>query len=34
MTLTCVKCHQYVREEKIGAAPDLSPLRPRTSAAE
>lgn len=23
MTLTCVKCHQYVRDEKIGAAPDL-----------
>jgi hypothetical protein len=32
MTLTCVKCHQYVREEKIGAAPDLSPLGPRTVA--
>jgi hypothetical protein len=29
MTLTCVKCHQYVREEKIGAAPDLSPLTPK-----
>lgn len=23
MTLTCVRCHQYVRDEKIGAAPDL-----------
>jgi hypothetical protein len=32
MTLTCVKCHQYVREEKIGSAPDLSPLGPRTAA--
>ena len=27
MTLTCVKCHQYVRDEKMGAAPDLTPLR-------
>ncbi len=25
MTLTCVKCHQYVREEGIGSAPNLSP---------
>src|SRR5262249_22653783 len=32
MTLTCVKCHQYVREEKMGAAPDLSPLAPKTVA--
>jgi hypothetical protein len=23
MTLTCVRCHQYVRSEKIGAAPML-----------
>lgn len=23
MTLTCVRCHQYVRDEKIGAAPSL-----------
>lgn len=23
MTLTCVRCHQYVRDEKIGAAPAL-----------
>ena len=23
-TLSCVKCHQYVREEKMGAAPDLT----------
>jgi hypothetical protein len=30
VTLTCVKCHQYVREEKIGLAPPVS----RTSAAE
>ena len=27
VTLTCVKCHQYVREEKIGLAPDLGPRR-------
>jgi len=26
MTLTCVKCHQHVREEKISQAPDLTPL--------
>lgn len=26
MTLTCVKCHQFVRDEKIGAAPDLKPF--------
>jgi hypothetical protein len=32
MTLTCVKCHQYVREEKIGAAPDLSPATLRAAA--
>jgi len=25
MTLTCVKCHQQVREEGIGLAPDLAP---------
>ena len=25
MTLTCVRCHQYVRDEKIGAAPALRP---------
>lgn len=25
MTLTCVRCHQYVRDEKIGAAPSLKP---------
>lgn len=23
LTLTCVKCHSHVREEKIGAVPDL-----------
>jgi hypothetical protein len=34
MTLTCVKCHQYVREEKIGSAPDHWPLGRRTTAAE
>ena len=26
MTLTCVKCHQYLRDTRIGLAPDLSPL--------
>ena len=25
MTLTCVKCHQHVREEAIGLAPRLTP---------
>ena len=25
MPLTCVRCHQYVRDEKIGAAPTLKP---------
>ena len=30
MTLTCVKCHQYVREEKMGLAPELQPTWPRT----
>ena len=24
MTLTCVKCHEHLRETRIGAAPDLS----------
>jgi len=33
MTLTCVKCHRFVRDEGISAAPDLSPLGPRTVAA-
>jgi hypothetical protein len=32
MTLTCVKCHQYVREEGIGLAPDLGPLDPKVAA--
>ena len=27
LTLTCVKCHQYVREEKMSAAPQLDPAR-------
>jgi len=27
MTLTCVKCHQYIRDERIGHAPDLSTNR-------
>lgn len=26
MTLTCVKCHQYLRDENIRAVPDLSQL--------
>lgn len=26
LTLTCVKCHTHVREEKIGAVPDLKPF--------
>ena len=34
MTLTCVKCHQYVREEKIGAAPELAPFAPKTARVE
>jgi hypothetical protein len=34
ITLTCVKCHQYVREEKIGLAPELAPPGSRTGAAE
>lgn len=33
MTLTCVKCHQFVRDEGIGAAPDLSPVGPKAVAA-
>lgn len=33
VTLTCVKCHQYIRDEGVGAAPDLSPLAPRAIAA-
>lgn len=32
MTLTCVKCHQYLRDEGIGLAPDLSPLAPKVVA--
>jgi cytochrome c556 len=34
VTLACVKCHQYVREEKIGFAPPLDPLGPPTRATE
>ena len=26
ITLTCVKCHQYVREERVGAAPGVPAL--------
>jgi hypothetical protein len=29
MTLTCVKCHQYLREDRIRAVPDLSQLAQR-----
>ncbi len=29
MTLTCVKCHQYLREDRIRAVPDLSQLTQR-----
>ena len=32
MTLTCVKCHQFVREEGVGAAPDLSKFGPKVVA--
>jgi hypothetical protein len=32
MTLTCVKCHRYLRDEGITRAPDLSPLAPRAGA--
>ena len=32
MTLTCVKCHRYLRDEGITRAPDLSPLAPRAAA--
>ena len=32
VTLTCVKCHKYIREEGVGAAPDLSPLGDRAFA--
>ena len=29
MTLTCVKCHQYLRNTGIGLAPDRSPGTPK-----
>lgn len=29
MTLTCVKCHQYLRDEGIASAPDLTPVAPK-----
>jgi hypothetical protein len=32
MTLTCVKCHQYLRDEGISSAPDLTPLAPKAVA--
>ncbi len=34
MTLTCVKCHRYLRDEGIAQVPDLGPLTPRTRTAE
>ncbi|MBN9522842.1 hypothetical protein J0H58_30715 [bacterium] len=34
MTLTCVKCHRYLRDEGIVRVPDLGPLAPRARAAE
>lgn len=33
MTLTCVKCHQYLRDEGISSVPDLAPLAPKTGGA-
>jgi hypothetical protein len=32
MTLTCVKCHQFVREEGVGITPDLSLFGPKAVA--
>jgi hypothetical protein len=32
MTLTCVKCHRYLRDEGIARAPNLSPLAPTRAA--
>ena len=32
MTLTCVKCHKFVREEGISLAPELSLFGPKTVA--
>lgn len=32
MTLTCVKCHQFVREEGVGAAPEFSKFGPKAVA--
>jgi hypothetical protein len=29
MTLTCVKCHQYLRDEGVRAVPDLTALAPK-----
>lgn len=33
MTLTCVRCHRYLRDEGIARGPDLSPLAPKVAAA-
>jgi hypothetical protein len=34
MTMTCVKCHRYLRDEGITRVPDLGPLPPPARAAE
>jgi hypothetical protein len=34
MTLTCVKCHRYLRDEGITRVPDLGPLAPPARAEE
>jgi hypothetical protein len=34
MTMTCVKCHRYLRDEGITRVPDLGPVAPRTRPAE
>lgn len=33
MTLTCVKCHQYLRDEGLSTAPELPPLAPKAAGA-
>ena len=34
MTMTCVKCHRYLRDEGVTRVPDLGPLPLRARAAE
>lgn len=34
MTLTCVKCHRYLRDEGITRVPDIGPFAPRVAARE